>query len=123
MTDSGHTDTNRDPHRDAKKAAEEKVGPDKLSPAERQTDDYIRLDSTREVPVGPVGDGIGSHIVNPAFYPKGLKPEVLHTEAERAGSEWPGTAADKKAYDEAGAPVPGPSRSLPAVNPDAAKRG
>ncbi len=88
--------------------------PDGLTAQEKQAGgDYARLDNTRDVPVGAQGDGIPASVTNPAFYPKDLKPEVLHTEAEKAGSEWPGTKEDKEAWDAAGAEVAGPSRALP----------
>ncbi len=93
----------------------EKVGPEGLTPTERMAgNDYSRLDATRAaLPIGAQGDGLPSSVMNPAFYPKNLKPEAQHTEAEKAGSEWPGTAADKKAFDEANLEVSGPSRVLP----------
>ncbi len=65
------------------------------------------------LPIAARGDGLPSSVMNPAFYPKNLKPEVLHTEAEKGGAEWPGTKADKKAFDDAGMDVSGPSRVLP----------
>ncbi len=65
------------------------------------------------LPIAARGDGLPSSVINPAFYPKNLKPEVLHTEAEKAGAEWPGTKDDKKAFDDANMDVSGPSRVLP----------
>jgi hypothetical protein len=105
----------RPEQRQGEKPAEKKAGPEQMTPTERMASgDYARLDAQREMlPIAARGDGLPSSVVNPAFYPKSLKPEALHTEAEKAGSEWPGTKADKQAFDDANEEVAGPSRALP----------
>lgn len=72
--------------------------------------DYAYLDQTRpaHVPLGGQGDGISSPELNPAYYPRTVKPEALHGEAERAGEEFPtGGSPDTK-------PQKAPAASRPA---------
>lgn len=53
--------------------------------------DYAYLDKTRDlhIPIGAQGDGVPSSVLNPAYYPKDVKPEALHGENEKAGATFP----------------------------------
>ncbi len=77
---------------------------------------YPYLDQTRDlhVPLAGRGDGLSSAVLNPAYYPKNVKPEILHTEAEKAGADFPEGDPDAKdeskkgedfKFDAAAAPV------------------
>ncbi len=105
------TDSKNDPKNDVKTDLKNDLKKDDQAAGSSGPDDPRDL---RELlPIAARGDGLPSSVMNPAFYPKNLKPEVQHTEAEKAGSEWPGTKADKKAFDDANMEVAGPSRVLP----------
>lgn len=60
---------------------------------------YAYLDQTRtlHVPLGGQGDGVSSPELNPAYYPKAVKPEAFHGEAEKAGEEFPTGGTDTPA--------------------------
>lgn len=73
---------------------ERRNSPDRLNAEELQAagnEQYGYLDQTRSaaVPLGAQGDGIPSSLLNPAYYSKSVKPEAVHTEAEKAGADFP----------------------------------
>ncbi len=86
---------NKDTAKDHKDDHKDTKGPDQLSQDELNRaggDQYAYLDQTRsplEGPVGALGDGISSAVLNPSVYPRDAKPDILHTEAEKAGAEFP----------------------------------
>jgi hypothetical protein len=74
--------------------SERDKSPDRMTQDEliaEHGEQYAYLDQTRtaHIPVGGQGDGVPSPMLNPAYYPKNVKPEVLHTEAEKAGADFP----------------------------------
>lgn len=72
---------------------ERRNSPDRLNAEELQAagnEQYGYLDQTRtHARTLAHGDGVSSAMLNPAYYPKNVKPEALHTEAERNGADFP----------------------------------
>ncbi len=94
MTDDRKQDKPQDPPKQGQTGTEKGRGIDGLDAkglAQAGGDQYAYLDQTRELhePLFGLGDGVPSAVLNPAYYPRDAKPEVLHNEREKAGSESP----------------------------------